>query len=42
VKSWRGGLLVSVVSSIVYAGWYWRSTGAGVDGLPAARVAVLT
>ena len=42
VKSWRGGLLVSVVSSIVYAGLVLAQYGAGVDGLPAARVAVLT
>jgi two-component system, NtrC family, sensor histidine kinase PilS len=42
VQSWRGGLMVAVLSSVMYAGLVLGQYQSGADGLPAARVAVFT
>lgn len=40
VQSWRGGLMVSVLSSIVYAGLVLAQYQAGPEALPPVRVAI--
>jgi two-component system sensor histidine kinase PilS (NtrC family) len=42
VQSWRGGLMVAVLSSVMYAGLVLGQYQAAVEGLPAVRVAVFT
>jgi two-component system, NtrC family, sensor histidine kinase PilS len=42
VQSWRGGLMVSVLSSVVYAGLVLAQYESGGDALPAVRVAIFT
>jgi two-component system sensor histidine kinase PilS (NtrC family) len=42
VRSWRGGLMVSVLSSIVLAGIVGAQYAAGGDALPLTRVAMFT
>ena len=42
VQSWRGGLMVSVLSSAVYAGLVIAMYLAGAEGLPEPRVAIFT
>jgi two-component system sensor histidine kinase PilS (NtrC family) len=42
VQSWRGGLMVAVLSSVMYAGLVLGQYQSAVEGLPAIRVAVFT
>jgi len=42
VQSWRGGLMVSVLSSVVLAGMVIAQYAAGTDVLPPPRVAIFT
>ena len=42
VQSWRGGLMVSVLSSVIYGGLVIAQYSAGIGPLPAERVAIFT
>jgi two-component system sensor histidine kinase PilS (NtrC family) len=42
VQSWRGGLMVTLLSSVMYTGLVIAQYAAGVDAMPGARVTMFT